>query len=116
MYNLLTFLIIYAAGFITIAIADTLHDPTQPPGTTSLQTFTGGELQIEAIFFNKDSNNSFVIIEGNRFTIGDEVMGATIIKIDPYAIKLKDDNGEFTVTIPYSQIKTLTTTKNKKKK
>lgn len=107
MYNLLTLLII--CGFSIGIAASTLRDPTQPPGANPAQTFipSVGKLQIEAIFFNKEKKNSFVI-EGKKLAVGDEIMGATIIKIEPHVVTLKDDNGEFTITMPAAQIKSLT--------
>lgn len=93
-----------------------LRDPTKPPGVTSYET-SGGNIRIDAIFFNKDNNGiSTVIIGGRKFVVGDKIMDATIIEIKPREIKLKDDNGEYTVTMPHSTIKSPTTKTNKKKK
>ena len=108
MYNLLALLIL--CSFSMGMVANAVRDPTQPPGANPAQTFTAtpGKLQIEAIFFSKDGKNSFIIIEGKKLAVGDEIMGATIIKIEPHVVTLKDDNGEFTITMPAAQIKSLT--------
>lgn len=91
------------------------RDPTQPPDTTP-SVILGSDLQIDAIFFNKeDSSKSIVIIEGRHYTTGDKVMDVTITEIKPHEITLRgSSDGDFIVAIPYSDIKT-PTTKNKKK-
>jgi hypothetical protein len=114
MYNSAAILIIGICIFISDAYANVLRDPTKPPNIAS-QEVSGSELHIDAIFFNKNGINSSVIIGGHRFMVGDKVKAATIIEIKPNEIKLKEDNGEFTVTMSNSNIKSPTIKTNKKK-
>jgi hypothetical protein len=108
-----------ACAIISAAYAGDLRDPTQPPEAYPHE-MSGYDIQIDAIFFNKDSRYSTVIIGGNKLSVGDKIMNATILEIKPHEIKLQDDNGVFIVAMHYSGIKSLTITKlpttNKKKK
>jgi hypothetical protein len=103
-------------GFILTVYAATppMRDPTQPSGVT-FHSISQSNLQVDAIFISKDGLVSTVVIEGHSFTIGDKVAGATIVAIKANEITLKDERGEFTVSMAYSTVKS-PTTKNKDKK
>jgi hypothetical protein len=91
-----------------------MRDPTQPPGI-AFRSASLSNLQVDAIFISKDGLVSTVIIGGYSFTVGDKVAGAIIVAIKANEIMLKDDRGEFTVSMAYSTVKS-PTTKNKDKR
>lgn len=116
MRKLILFSTLCCYGFISVAYAATppMRDPTQPPGI-AFRSISQSNLQVDAIFISKDGFVSAVIIGGHSFTVGDKVAGATIVAIKSNEITLKDDRGEFTVSMAYSTVKS-PATKNKDKK
>lgn len=86
-----------------ILAANESHDPTKPFGYIAQET-TESNIKIDAIL--GDKNNRVVIIGGQRFKVGDVVMGATITAIDAQAIKLKDNSGEYAVGLSNVKVKT----------
>jgi hypothetical protein len=91
-----------------------MRDPTQPPGVT-FHGISQSNIRVDAIFISKDGLVCTVVIGGRSFTVGDKVAGTTIVAIKANEITLKDDRGEFTVSMAYSTVKS-PTTKNKDKK
>lgn len=116
MYKLIFILTLCCYSLVSAAYADTppMRDPTQPPGVT-FHGIPQSNIQVDAIFISKDGLICTVIIGGHSFTVGDKVAGATIVAIKANEITLKDDRGEFTVSMAYSTVKS-STTKNKDKK
>lgn len=89
---------------LAVAAEDRLRDPTQPQLYKDIATVPiNSEIKVDAIFTNKDHKTA--LIEGNIFTIGDTILDSTIIAIDSHSIRLKNEQGEFEVTMPYSNVK-----------
>lgn len=110
-------------GFLATALTLCLYsselsakrDPTKP-AEVSAQVTSMGDFEIDAILIKKNNINNVVIIKGNSFMVGDLVAGAKIIAINQNNIKLRDNNGDFMVAMPYLTVKTVTAkTYNKKK-
>jgi len=85
-----------------------LRDPTAPFGTTSTRVLENN-FQIDGIFIGP--NSRIVLINGQRFSVGDVIMGAKIIAINPREIRLQDDTGEYTVLMSSVSVKHPTTSK-----
>ncbi|MCL5260540.1 MAG: hypothetical protein M1561_02480 [Gammaproteobacteria bacterium] len=85
-----------------------LRDPTVPFGTTSTRALENN-FQIDGIFIGP--NNRIVLINGQRFSVGDVIMGAKIIAINTREIRLQDDTGEYTVLMSNVSVKHPTTSK-----
>jgi len=125
MYKICKLTIVLILGlsslFLDAFAENALRDPTQPPfistttaaTETSAATATENEIKIDAIFSGK--KHSSVIIGNNIFTVGDKILDATITAIDSHGIKLKNEDGEFEVVMPYSVVKSPSTITNKKK-
>ena len=124
MYKICKLTIVLILGlsslFLDAFAENALRDPTQPPfiSTTTASTETSAaaatenEIKIDAIFSGK--KHSTVIIGGNIFTVGDKILDATITAIDSHGIKLKNEDGEFEVVMPYSDVKSPTIINKKK--
>lgn len=122
MYKICKLTIVLILGlfglFLNAFAENTLRDPTQPPFINTLATdaktatATENEIKIDAIFSGK--KHSSVIIGNHTYTVGDKILDATILTIDSHGIKLKDEDGEFEVTMPYSAVKSPITTNKKK--
>lgn len=117
-HKLTIILVLCVCGLVSATYAyigtASLHDPTSPPNTTSLNTHKGN-FQINAIFTNKDPTKNSVVIDGRTLVVGDKIAGATILTIMQNEVRLKDNHGEFTISMPYLAIKTPITKTNDKK-
>jgi len=87
------------------------HDPTQPllvaQDQTSNQTGNNPyDFKIDFIIINK--NSSVASINGQRLQVGDKIDNVTIVAIDSQGVRVKDNIGEFTISLPYSNMKTPT--------
>ena len=124
MYKICKLTIVLILGlsslFLDVLAENALRDPTQPPfiNTTTAATETSAaaatenEIKIDAIFSGK--KHSSVIIGNRSFTVGDKILDATITAIDSHGIKLKNEDGEFEVVMPYSDVKSPTIINKKK--
>jgi len=86
-----------------------LHDPTQPPGMSGLldQTLNPGSmynLHIDAIFLGH--NKKISIINGQRVSVGDKIFNIDVVDIYKNSVRLKDENGEFIISMINSVTKT----------
>lgn len=92
-----------------------LKDPTQPPLYPDPQPEDiNRELKINAIFFSADKKA--VIIGGHNYNVGDKILDYTVTEINPHSIKVKNENGEYELAMPYSNVKTLTNGKEEREK
>jgi hypothetical protein len=79
-----------------------MRDPTVP---LEQNISDAAGIKIDGIIIGK--NRRIVTIDGKQLTVGNKIRGATIVDIQPNAVKFKDDNGEFVVEMPYSSFKNL---------
>ncbi len=122
MYKIRKLTIVLILGLLSLFLnafaENTLRDPTQPPfintlaANTETSPATENEIKIDGIFSGK--KHSSVIIGNRTYAVGDKILGATILAINSHGIKLKDEDGEFEVTMPYSAVKSPITTNKKK--
>jgi hypothetical protein len=81
----------------------TLNDPTRPFGTPLGSANQGITTSIDAILAGKQ--RSFVMVSGQRFKIGDKLMGGEIVAIHTNEIVLRDSSGEYKVQMIGQTIK-----------
>jgi hypothetical protein len=111
---IIIYLGILALSFGSAIYADMArHDPTQPlplPGITQSQTSLKQtennpyDLKIDLIIINK--NSRVASINGQRLQVGDKIDNVTVVAIDSQSVRMKDNIGEFTISLPYSNMKT----------
>jgi len=89
---------IFVIMFCCCCVAQTsLRDPTAP--TTSEFSDGAQGFKVSGILYG--SNRYMAIINNQMALLGDEVMGAKVVAIDPYQVKLRGDEQEFFVPLCY---------------
>lgn len=74
-----------------------LRDPTQPPGSSVKILVSGGDIKIQAIFYNKTKPS--IIVDNKYYYEGDALSGAIIVKIGQDDVVLRGEGGEMTVSM-----------------
>ena len=104
------FIGVLALGFgcaIYAADQPRYRDPTQPLSLAStnqnLESSNPYSFKIDSIIISK--NRKVVSINGQHLQVGDKLEDVTIVDIFPQSVRLKDNVGEFTINMPYYNIK-----------
>ena len=86
--------------------AQSLRDPTQPPGTGQKQATTQTISGTSAIIYSKQRKLAY--INGKYYKVGDKMDNATIIKIKRHQILLETDEKTLSIHVPsLTNVKTL---------
>lgn len=99
------FLIFVLGG--TTQAAETLHDPTRPGGTPTPRAAAEPAAQrwhLSSIVIA--DTRRVAIINDQVVAIGEQVDGATVMDIQAYAVTLRRDGRDFTLTLLDARVKT----------
>ena len=104
------FVLLLCLTLVNHIAAGALHDPTQPPGMgykydETLNPASMYNYRIDGIFIGKDKK--MAIINGQRVSVGDKIFNINVIDIDKNSVRLKDENGEFVISMNNAVIKTI---------
>ncbi|KPJ68030.1 MAG: hypothetical protein AMJ43_01035 [Coxiella sp. DG_40] len=106
-------LLLFCVFLVPFAYAD-MRDPTCPPGMNSsyAETFAS-DLQIKSIIILPHKRS--VVIGDRHLTIGDKIMGASIVAIDKDTVTLQGKNGRFTIAMFHPIVKNFISKKGETK-
>lgn len=79
------------------------RDPTQPPGEGYKLDMQTGSINIQAIYYNK--RKPMVVIDKQFYYEGDQLGGATIIKITPTEVMMEGPGGAVKMTMGYPTVR-----------
>lgn len=86
--------------------AQSLRDPTQPPGAGQKQGTTQTISGTSAIIYS--AHRKLAYINGKYYKVGDKVDNATILKIERHRIVLETEDKTFSIHVPgLTNVKTL---------
>lgn len=91
----------------TAQAAETLHDPTRPGGTPTPRAAAEPAAQrwhLSSIVIA--DTRRVAIINDQVVAIGEQVDGATVMDIQAYAVTLRRDGRDFTLTLLDARVKT----------
>jgi MSHA biogenesis protein MshK len=91
---------------ISVAHADQLLDPTQPSNyhANGTKGFDDKGISVTSILISPQRR--IAVINGNFMKVGDKIVGAEIISIEPDKVNFKDTKGTFSVPI-YRSVRSL---------
>lgn len=109
--SFLKIILVFALYAINTTCFGVLHDPTQPPGMENLLDASMSpeniyNIHIDGIILSKEKKNA--IINGQQVSIGDKIFNIEVVDINNSSVIFKDENGNFTVPMTESLIKTST--------
>ena len=79
------------------------HDPTRPYGMNVISELLPPGVRVSSILISKD--RKVAVIGGRYVTVGETLLGAKVVDIQPYAVYLQGPPGIFTIPILSDAIK-----------
>ncbi|HET7306369.1 MAG TPA: hypothetical protein VFK24_00920 [Gammaproteobacteria bacterium] len=97
---------IVALAFVSVcACAGTLHDPTRPDYSSTARTVHAApRWQLNSTLIS--AHRRLAMINGKTVGVGERVDGATVVSIEPGAVRLRRGGHQFTIHLIADTIKT----------
>ena len=105
--NFRLFILLVLAVIVAVPAmgAEVLRDPTRPPQTFSPRERQAGSASWKLSAILISPGRKVATINGKAVQVGDRVSGARVVAIMPGAVRLRDNEKEFTVRLQTERIK-----------